>query len=137
MSNATVGPWSVRTSRLLAGTDLASGSPMIRSELTARVVQQNPNLTAAEGEAIVRAVLDRIGDALAAGDRVELRDFGTFCIRDSEARAGRNPRTGEAVRVEAKAAVQFRPGKAMRARLNRRQAGPEPEAEVQRLLRAS
>ncbi|MEE7486733.1 hypothetical protein MOF7_17020 [Methylobacterium oryzae] len=56
---------------------------MIRSELIARVVQQNPHLTGEEGEAIVRAVFDRIGDALAAGDRVELRDFGTFCTRVS------------------------------------------------------
>lgn len=110
---------------------------MIRSELIARIVAQNPHLFAREVEAVVDAILDRVAQALVDGDRVELRDFGTFCVRDREARAGRNPRTGEVVRVEAKAAVHFTPGKRMQARLNRRQADPEPEAEVQRLLRAS
>ncbi|MEE7450022.1 integration host factor subunit beta [Methylobacterium radiotolerans] len=110
---------------------------MIRSELIARVVQQNPHLTGEEGEAIVRAVFDRIGDALAAGDRVELRDFGTFCIRGSEARTGRNPRTGKQLAIPARGHVQFRPGKAMQARLNLKRAEPEPEAEVQRLTRSA
>ncbi|UIN37839.1 HU family DNA-binding protein [Methylobacterium oryzae] len=110
---------------------------MIRSELIARIVQQNPHLTGEEGEAIVRAALDRIGDALAAGDRVELRDFGTFSVRDREARTSRNPRTGEQVATPARAHVQFRPGKTMRARLNLKRADPELEAEVKRLLRAS
>lgn len=82
----------------------------------------------------MRAVLSA---ALANGDRVELRDFGTFCIRSSEARTGRNPRTGKQVIVPARAHVQFRPGKAMQARLNLKRADPEPEAEVRRLLRAS
>jgi integration host factor subunit beta len=110
---------------------------MIRSELIARVVQQNPHLTGEEGEAIVRVVLSRIGDALAAGDRVELRDFGMFSVRSSEARTSRNPRTGKQVTVPARAHVQFRPGKAMQARLNLKRADPEPEAEVQRLLRTA
>ena len=99
----TIGPWSPRADGLPAGTALASGLDMSRSELIARVVQQNPHLTVEEGEAIVRAVLDRIGDALAAGDRVELRDFGAFSVRGSEARTGRNPRTGKQVAIPARA----------------------------------
>ena len=110
---------------------------MIRSELIARVVQQNPHLTGTESEAIVRAVLDWISDALVAGDRVELRDFGMFSVRSSEARNGRNPRTGRQTAIPARAHVQFRPGKAMQARLNLKRADPEPEAEVQRLLRTA
>ncbi|MGE8131598.1 HU family DNA-binding protein [Methylobacterium sp. NPDC080182] len=110
---------------------------MIRSELIARVVQQNPHLTGEEGEAIVRAVLDGIGDALARGDRVELRDFGTFSVRGREARTSRNPRTGERVATPDRAHVQFKTGKAMQARLNLKRADPEPEAEVQRLIRAA
>ncbi len=58
-------------------------------------------------------------------------------VRGSEARTGRNPRTGKQVTVPARTHVQFRPGKAMRARLNLNRAAPEPEAEVRRLLRAS
>jgi integration host factor subunit beta len=137
MTNATIGPWSLHAGGLPAGTVLASDPTMIRSELVARVVQQNPHLTGEEAEAVVRAVLGRIGDALAAGDRVELRDFGTFCVRSSEPRTGRNPRTGKQVAVPARAHVQFKPGKRMQARLNLKRADPEPEAEVLRLLRAS
>ena len=110
---------------------------MIRSELVARIAQQNPHLTIQECEAIVRAVLGSISEALAGGDRVELRDFGAFSIRNSEARASRNPRTGDRVAVPARAHVQFKPGKGMRTRLNRRPLDPDPEQEAERLLRAS
>ena len=108
---------------------------MIRSELVARIAEQNPHLFAHEVELVVGAILDRIAAALANGDRVELRDFGAFSTRETRARTGRNPRTGETLAVEAKAHVQFRPGKAMRMRLNLGKADPEQEAE--QLLRAS
>ena len=110
---------------------------MIRSELIARIAQQNPHLTGQECETVVRAVLGAISEALARGDRVELRDFGTFSVREQDAHTGRNPRTGAMVTVEAKAGVRFKPGKGVQDRLNRKRTEPEPEAEVQRLLRAS
>lgn len=91
---------------------------MIRSALVARLADQNPHLRARDMEAVVDAILDRISDALAAGDRVELRDFGAFTVRRREARAGRNPRNGTAVDVPAKAEPHFKPGRAMHARLN-------------------
>ena len=91
---------------------------MIRSELVALIAAQNPHLYAKDVERVVDAILDRIADALADGDRVELRDFGTFAVRDRDARTGRNPRTGKIVTVAAKQSVHFKPGKAMRARLN-------------------
>ncbi|GJE15205.1 integration host factor subunit beta [Methylobacterium longum] len=108
---------------------------MIRSELVARIAAQNPHLFASEVEAVVDAILDRIAGALADGDRVEVRDFGTFCVRDREARTARNPRTGERVVVGAKAHVHFKPGKRMRARLNLERVDPEREAD--RTRRAS
>jgi integration host factor subunit beta len=108
---------------------------MIRSELVARIAEQNPHLYARDVEVVVSAILDRVATALAEGDRVELRDFGTFCARDREARTGRNPRTGKAVLVQARTAVHFKPGKAMRTRLNLEKAAPEQEAE--QFLRAS
>jgi integration host factor subunit beta len=107
---------------------------MIRSELVARIAAQNPHLYARNVEQIVDAIFDRLTAALANGDRVELRDFGSFSVRDREARAARNPRTGETIAVEAKAHVYFKPGKAMRVRLNLEKADPEQEAA--RLLRA-
>jgi integration host factor subunit beta len=108
---------------------------MIRSELVTRIAEQNPHLFARDVEAMVSAILDRIAEALADGDRVELRGFGSFEVRHRDARDGRNPRTGEVVAVEARASVHFKPSKAMRARLNLEKVDPEQEAE--RLLRAS
>ena len=90
---------------------------MIRSELIARIAEMNPHLYAKDVEAAVNAILARITKALAAGDRVELRDFGSFALTPREARKGRNPRTGTKVDVPAKAAVRFCPGKAIRQRL--------------------
>lgn len=79
----------------------------------------NPHLYARDVEAVVVTVLNTMSDALARGDRVELRDFGTFSTHDIAARSGRNPRTGVSVAVTAKRQIAFRPGKAMRKRLNR------------------
>lgn len=108
---------------------------MIRSELIARIVGQNPHLFAKDVEDVVAAILDRIAAALAAGDRVELRDFGAFSIRKHEAHASRNPRTGAVVAVPVRTHVHFKPGKAMRERLNLEKADPERDAE--RTLQAS
>ncbi|MCJ2136044.1 integration host factor subunit beta [Methylobacterium sp. J-026] len=97
---------------------------MIRSELVARIAEQNPHLYAKDVEAVVDAILNRIADALADGDRVELRDFGTFAVKELGARTGRNPRTGQSVAVAAKRNVHFKAGKAMRGRLNHKAAKP-------------
>ena len=91
---------------------------MIRSELVAKMAEENPHLTQRDVERVVGVVLDGICDALAAGGRVELRGFGAFSVRARPARAGRNPRTGEAVAVKAKAAPFFKSGKELRQRLN-------------------
>jgi integration host factor subunit beta len=108
---------------------------MIRSELIARIAGQNPHLFAKDVEDVVAAILDRIAAALAAGDRVELRDFGAFSIRKHEARTSRNPRTGGEVSVPVRTHIHFKPGKAMRERLNLEKA--DPEGDVERVLRTS
>ena len=59
------------------------------------------------------------GDAMARGDRVELRGFGAFSVKNRPARVGRNPRTGEQVDVGEKYVPQFKAGKEIRERLNR------------------
>ena len=91
---------------------------MIRSELVQKLVRDNPGFSTKEIERIVALFFDAIGDQLAIGGRVELRGFGTFSTRARDARTGRNPRTGEAVDVNAKRVPYFKPGKEMRARLN-------------------
>lgn len=91
---------------------------MIRSELLAALAKDNPELRAEDVEQVVDIFFDEIGQRLAEGGRVELRGFGAFSTRDREARQGRNPRTGEAVAVDAKRVPYFRPGKEMRRVLN-------------------
>jgi integration host factor subunit beta len=91
---------------------------MIKSELVIKLTEQNPHLYQRDIEQIVNAILDTISDALAQGGRVELRGFGTFTVKKREARAGRNPRTGEAVVISERVVPAFRTGKEMRHRLN-------------------
>ena len=81
---------------------------MIKSELVLRIAERNPHLYQRDVEILVNAILDTIADALARGDRVELRGFGAFSVKRREARRGRNPRTGAAVAVSEKAIPVFR-----------------------------
>jgi integration host factor subunit beta len=91
---------------------------MIKSELVQRIAERNPHLYQRDVENIVNAILDTITDALARGDRVELRGFGAFSVKKRDARTGRNPRTGETVSVSEKVIPVFKTGKEMRLRLN-------------------
>jgi integration host factor subunit beta len=94
---------------------------MIKSELVQRIAGQNPHLYQRDVENIVNAILGEIVAALARGDRVELRGFGAFSVKNRRARAGRNPRTGAHVAVDQKSVPFFKTGKEMRERLNRAQ----------------
>ena len=92
---------------------------MIKSELVQRISAQNPHLYQRDVENIVNAILGEIIAAMARGDRVELRGFGAFSVKNRPARTGRNPRTGAHVAVEKKSVPFFKTGKEMRERLNR------------------
>ena len=98
---------------------------MLRSELIAKLAEENPDLRAEDLERVVGVILDETSKALQRGDRVELRGFGAFSVRHRKARVGRNPRTGETVHVDAKSVPFFRPGKELRARVN---GGEDPES---------
>jgi integration host factor subunit beta len=91
---------------------------MIKSELVAKIAERHDNLYQRDVENIVNAILDTIAEALARGDRVELRGFGAFSVKKRAARTGRNPRTGETVSVAEKLIPVFKTGKEMRVRLN-------------------
>ncbi|HEU4819929.1 MAG TPA: integration host factor subunit beta [Qipengyuania sp.] len=91
---------------------------MIRSELLSVLAKDNADLRAEDVEQVVDIFFDEISQRLAEGGRVELRGFGAFSTRARDARQGRNPRTGETVKVEAKRVPYFRPGKEMRRVLN-------------------
>jgi integration host factor subunit beta len=91
---------------------------MIKSELIAALADENLHLTQRDIERVVAVILESMSDALEKDGRVELRGFGAFSVRARSARAGRNPRTGEAVDVLAKHVPFFKSGKELRARLN-------------------
>ncbi len=91
---------------------------MIRSELIQKIADENPHLFQRDVERIVNTIFEEITDALANGDRVELRGFGAFSVKTRDARVGRNPRTGEAVSVDRKKVPFFKTGKLLRDRLN-------------------
>ena len=91
---------------------------MTKSELIARLAEMNPHLYQRDVERIVATIFDQITDALARGDRVELRGFGAFSVKHRDARVGRNPRTGDAVPVGEKKVPYFKTGKQLRERLN-------------------
>ena len=91
---------------------------MIRSELIQKIADENPHLTQKHVEKIVNTVFDEIIEALAQGNRVELRGFGAFSVKRRDALQGRNPRTGDSVAVEEKHVPFFKTGKLLRDRLN-------------------
>ena len=91
---------------------------MTKSELIAQLAMENPHLRQQDVEAIVATIFEEITAALTRGDRVELRGFGAFSIKRRDPRQGRNPRTGEAVAVSAKAVPFFKPGKELRETVN-------------------
>jgi integration host factor subunit beta len=92
---------------------------MIKSELVLHIANANPHLYQRDVENIVNAILGEITNAMAKSDRVELRGFGTFSVKQRPAHTGRDPRTGAHVAVEQKLAPFFKTGKEMRERLNR------------------
>lgn len=91
---------------------------MTKAELVdevARTVQ----LTKKQAETIVNVVFDSIVDSLRAGEKIELRGFGSFRLRSRKSRTGRNPKTGERVEVPSKKIPYFKPGKELKELINR------------------
>ena len=95
-----------------------SAGVMTKAELVdevARVVQ----LTKKQAETIVNIVFDSIVDSLRAGQKIELRGFGSFRLRSRKSRTGRNPKTGEKVEVPSKKIPYFKPGKELKELINK------------------
>ena len=86
---------------------------MTEDDLTAFVAERN-GIESAEAEAAVAAVLEGIAQALEAGERVMLPNFGTFSVVERTARQGRDPQTGETVEIAARKVVRFKPSKTLR-----------------------
>lgn len=91
---------------------------MTKSELIEQLAISNGNLNKREAELIVNTIFDSIGDELVQGGRVEIRGFGSFTIRQRDAREARNPKSGEVVMIPEKKTPFFKTGKELRERVN-------------------
>ncbi len=91
---------------------------MTKSELVEKIVEANGILTRKESEMVVNIVFDSMSEALKSGEKVEIRGFGSFTIRERGAREARNPKSGEVVRIPAKKTPFFKTGKELKERVN-------------------
>ena len=108
--------------------DDGAAGVMTKAELVdevARVVQ----LTKKQAETIVNIVFDSIVDSLRAGQKIELRGFGSFRLRSRKSRTGRNPKTGEKVEVPSKKIPYFKPGKELKELINKTMADAEAASQ--------
>ncbi len=93
---------------------------MTKSELIDRLAEQQGHLAHLDVELGVKSVLEQMSSSLSAGERIEIRGFGSFSLHYRAPRMGRNPKTGEAVALPGKHVPHFKPGKALRERVNNR-----------------
>jgi integration host factor subunit beta len=91
---------------------------MTKSELIEQISQKQKHLPAKDVELAVKHLLEIMSDALADGERIEIRGFGSFSLHFRPPRMGRNPKTGEAVALAGKYVPHFKPGKDLRDRVN-------------------
>ncbi|OGU18184.1 MAG: integration host factor subunit beta [Geobacteraceae bacterium GWC2_53_11] len=91
---------------------------MTKSELIEKVVQSHGMLNIKVSEIVVNTVFDSIEEALKTGDKVEIRGFGSFTIRERLGREARNPKSGEVVRIPSKKTPFFKTGKELKERVN-------------------
>jgi integration host factor subunit beta len=91
---------------------------MTKSELIEKIAAVQTQLSARDVELAVKMILDYMADALAGGERIEIRGFGSFSLHYRAARLGRNPKTGEKVQLDGKFVPHFKPGKELRDRVN-------------------
>ena len=91
---------------------------MTKSELIEKLAAAQSQLTAKDMELAVKMILDHMSDALARGERIEIRGFGSFSLHYRAPRVGRNPKTGDPVALPGKYVPHFKPGKELRERVN-------------------
>ncbi len=106
-------------------TGRVGAGPMTKREIIEELIARRRASTYRESETIVNAMFDAMATSLTRGERIEVRGFGSFAVKQRRARQGRNPKTGEQVKVDAKRIPFFRAGKELRIDVN----GAEAEDE--------
>lgn len=99
---------------------------MTKRGIVEELLARRQNFSHRQAETIVNAIFDAMSNVLTRGQRIEIRGFGSFAVKQRRARQGRNPKTGEVVAVEAKRIPFFRAGKELRLEVNG--SGAEREA---------
>lgn len=99
---------------------------MTKRDLIDEIVRLYPAYSRRDAEVIVNAVFESMTDALRSGERIEIRGFGSFVVKQRRAREGRNPKTGELVAVAAKRVPFFKVGKELKQRVDGQ--SPTPSA---------
>ncbi|HCJ51529.1 MAG: integration host factor subunit beta [Gallionellales bacterium CG_4_10_14_3_um_filter_54_96] len=95
---------------------------MTRSDLIARLAELHPQLLAKDAELAVKVILDALSSTLSRGGRAEIRGFGSFGLNHRPSRLGRNPKTGDKVKVPAKYVPHFKAGKDLRERVGQEES---------------
>jgi integration host factor subunit beta len=93
-------------------------SGMTKSDLIERVADRVPHISKKDTELVVNTIFDSMTEALRGSDRIEIRGFGSFQVKIREAREGRNPKTGEEVKIPAKRTPFFKVGKELKERID-------------------
>lgn len=91
---------------------------MTKSELIEQLTDGHEILSKRDAEIVINLIFGGIGNALAQGDRVEIRGFGSFSVRERDAREARNPKSGELVKIPSRKTPFFKTGKELRERVN-------------------
>lgn len=103
---------------------------MNKSELI-EVVAERGRMTKKKAEDVVNLIFDAMVDAMRDGDRIEIRGFGSFVVKEYDAYTGRNPRTGESIKVSPKKLPFFKVGKELKERVDDQTKGASPSAPAQ------
>lgn len=89
-----------------------------KSELIESIAARQEQLSAKDVELAIKTMIDSMAQVLATGGRIEIRGFGSFSLHYRAPRVGRNPKTGDAVKLTGKYVPHFKPGKELRDRVN-------------------
>lgn len=104
-------------------------NPMTKSELIDDLAREQGHLAQKDVELAVKVMLESMSQALAGGDRIEVRGFGSFSLHFRPPRIGRNPKSGDTVALHGKYVPHFKPGKELRERVNASAGSPRPQAD--------
>ena len=101
---------------------------MTRSDLIEAVASEVSDFSRKDVEVIVETLFASIADGLAQGEKIEIRGFGSFKVKQRDGRQGRNPKSGEGIYIDPKSVPYFKAGKELKERINKRNLHESPSS---------